>query len=267
MRPMPPDPLRTVNVTRYVLPLREGGSLPAIVEGDDDGQYVLKFRGAGQGPKALLAELVAGQIARRLGLPVPEIVLAELDPALADTEPDPEIQDLVRASGGTNVALDFLPGAFAYDPAVHPVDGELASAVVWFDALVSNLDRTRRNTNLLVWHRRLHLIDHGAALYFHHAPSPFVPRAREPFKLVGDHVLLPRADRIAALDATLAARLDSEFLAGLLAQVPDAWLADDPADAAAAADTRAAYVQYFTDRLQAPRAFALDAAHAHDRLA
>jgi hypothetical protein len=150
---------------------------------------------------------------------------------------------------------------------VHPVDGELASAVVWFDALVSNLDRTRRNTNLLVWHRRLHLIDHGAALYFHHAPSPFVPRAREPFKLVGDHVLLPRADRIAALDATLAARLDSEFLAGLLAQVPDAWLADDPADAAAAADTRAAYVQYFTDRLQAPRAFALDAAHAHDRLA
>jgi hypothetical protein len=238
--------------------------MPAVVEGDDDGLYVLKFRGAGQGPRALVAELVAGQVGRRLGLPVPEIVIAELDPGLADTEPDPEIQDLVRASGGTNVALDFLPGAFAYDPAVHPVDGELASAVVWFDALVSNLDRTRRNTNLLVWHRRLHLIDHGAALYFHHNPAPFVPRAREPFGLVGEHVLLPLADRIGELDAALAARLDGEFMAGLLAQLPDAWLGDN---AAAAAGSRAAYLHYFSERLQAPRAFALDARQAHERLA
>jgi hypothetical protein len=263
---MPPDPLRAVQVTRYVLPLREGGSMPAVVEGDDDGMYVLKFRGAGQGPKALVAELVAGQIARRLGLPVPEIVLADLDPVLADTEPDPEIQDLVRASGGRNVALDFLPGAFAFDPAVHPVDAPLASSVVWFDALVSNLDRTRRNTNLLVWHRRLHLIDHGAALYFHHAAAPFVPRAREPFKLVPEHVLLPLADRIGALDETLAARLDGEFLAGLLDQVPAAWLGDDAAAAAAGA-ARAAYLQYFTQRLEAPRVCALDARQAHERLA
>jgi hypothetical protein len=261
---MPPDPLRAVQVTRYVLPLREGGSMPAVVEGDDDGMYVLKFRGAGQGPKALVAELVAGQIARRLGLPVPEIVLADLDPVLADTEPDPEIQDLVRASGGRNLALDFLPGAFAFDPAVHPVDAPLASSVVWFDALVSNLDRTRRNTNLLVWHRRLQLIDHGAALYFHHAPTPFVERAREPFRLVSEHVLLPTAAGIGEVDATLAARLDAEFLAGLLAQVPAAWLDDDAATAEAA---RAAYLQYFTQRREAPRAFALDARQAHERLA
>ena len=160
--------LRTVHATRYVTPLREGGSLPAVVEGDDDGLYVLKFRGAGQGPKALVAELVAGEIARALGLPVPEIVLVELDAELARTEPDPEIQHLIRASAGLNLALDYLPGAVAFDPAVERPDAELASRIVWFDAYVTNVDRTARNTNLLVWHRELKLIDHGAALYFHH---------------------------------------------------------------------------------------------------
>src|SRR6185295_6957802 len=159
--------MRTVNTTRYVTPLREGGSLPAIIEADDDGMYVLKFRGAGQGPRALIAELVAGEIARAAGLPVPEIVLAELDPELARTEPDPEIQDLIRASAGLNLALDYLPGSVTFDPLAEQTDADLASRIVWFDAFVTNVDRTPRNANMLMWHRRLWLIDHGAALYFH----------------------------------------------------------------------------------------------------
>src|ERR671922_1236071 len=165
--------LRTVIATRYVTPLREGGSLPAIVEADDDGMYVLKFRGAGQGPKALIAELVAGEIARAAGLLVPEIVFMILDPELARTEPDPEIQHLIMASAGLNLALDYLPGAATFDPVVEKPDAELASSIVWFDAYVTNVDRTPRNTNMLVWHRRLWLIDHGAALYFHHTWNNF----------------------------------------------------------------------------------------------
>ena len=160
--------LRTVVATRYVTPLREGGSLPAIVEADDDGMYVLKFRGAGQGPKALIAELVAGEIARAAGLPAPEIVFVELDPELARAEPDPEIQDLIRSSAGLNLALDYLPGSVTFDPVVESPDADLASSIVWFDAYVTNVDRTPRNTNMLMWHRRLWLIDHGASLYFHH---------------------------------------------------------------------------------------------------
>src|SRR3954470_12286880 len=160
--------LRTVKATRYVTPLREGGSLPAIVEADDDGLYVLKFRGAGQGPKALIAELLAGELARALRLPVPEIVFVELGEELARTEPDPEIQDLIRASAGLNLALDYLPGSITFDPAADADEAGLASSVVWFDAYVTNVDRTARNTNMLMWHRRLWLIDHGAALYFQH---------------------------------------------------------------------------------------------------
>ena len=174
--------MRTVEATRYLTPLREGGSLPAIVEADDDGLYVLKFRGAGQGPKALIAELVAGEIGRALGLPVPEIVLMQLDPELARTEPDPEIQDLIRASGGLNLALDYLPGSLAFDPLTMPVDSTLASAIVWFDALVGNVDRTVRNVNMLWWHRRLWLIDHGAALVFQHQWDGFLERATRPFR-------------------------------------------------------------------------------------
>src|SRR5882762_2437423 len=161
--------LRTVKATRYVTPLREGGSLPAIIEADDEGMYVLKFRGAGQGPKALIAELMAGELARVAGLPVPELVFVELDPDLARTEPDPEIQDLIRASAGLNLALDYLPGSVMYDPVAEKLDVELASMIVWFDAFVTNVDRTPRNTNMLMWHRQLQLIDHGAALYFHHS--------------------------------------------------------------------------------------------------
>ena len=192
--------IRTVRATRYVTPLREGGSLPAIVEADDDGLYVLKFRGAGQGPRALVAELVAGEIARAAGLPVPEIVFACVDADLARTEPDAEIQDLIRASAsladgsqGLNLALDYLPGSVAFDPLAWQPDAELASRIVWFDAFVTNLDRTARNTNMLVWHGKLWLIDHGAALYFHHASADYGARATSPFPAIKDHVLLPLA--------------------------------------------------------------------------
>ena len=194
--------LRTVIATRYVTPLREGGSLPAIVEADDDGMYVLKFRGAGQGPKALIAELVAGEIARAAGLPVPEIVFVELDPELARTEPDPEIQALIRASAGLNLALDYLPGAVTFDPVAEQPDADLASAVVWFDAYVTNVDRTPRNTNMLIWHRRLWLIDHGATLYFHHTWTNYRERSRTLFPMIKDHVLLQFASALQEVDAT-----------------------------------------------------------------
>jgi len=268
--PCPPAPqsgpgMRTVTVTRYLTPLREGGSLPAIVEADDEGLYVLKFRGAGQGRKALVAELVAGEIARALGLPVPEIVLATLDPELARTEPDPEIQDLVRASGGLNLALDYLPGAVAFDPLAERCDAPLASSVVWFDAFVGNVDRSARNTNLLTWHGRLWLIDHGATLTFHHAWGDDPERARRPFGLIRDHVLLRHASAVMAVDAGLAARLDEATIAAIVARIPDDWLAGEPAFADLGAHRRA-YVSHFTDRLRAPRAFAEEAARAHAAL-
>jgi len=255
-------PLRTVIATRYVTPLREGGSLPAIVEGDDLGLYVVKFRGAGQGPKALIAELVAGEIARALGLRVPEIVLIELDAALARTEPDPEIQHLIRASAGCNLALDYLPGSMTFDPLVEQPAADLASRIVWFDAYVSNVDRTARNTNLLVWHRQLQLIDHGAALYFHHAWNDYRARSRDPFARIADHVLLPFAGKLAELDDELAARLSTELLAGIVAAVPDSWLAGADAPFADTGAHRAAYVDYLTRRLAAPRAFVTEAQHA-----
>ena len=199
--------LRTVRITRYVTPLREGGSLPAIVEADDDGMYVLKFRGAGQGPRALIAELVSGEIARALGLPVPELVFAELHPDLARTEPDPEIHALILDSAGLNLALDYLPGSVTYDPVVQAPDAELASRIVWFDAYVMNVDRTVRNTNMLMWHRRLWLIDHGATLYFHHTPGwdNDATRSRDPFPLSKDHVLHRHAGGLAAIDESMAA--------------------------------------------------------------
>ena len=239
--------LRTITVGRYVTPLREGGSLPALVEADDEGLYVLKFRGAGQGPKALVAEIIAGGIARQLGLDVPEIVLAALDPDLARTEPDPEIQELIRASGGTNVALDFLPGSANFDPVADPVDAGLASRIVWHDAFTSNVDRSARNTNLLAWHRRLWLIDHGAALYFHHGWDGDPAAADKPFPMIRDHVLLPFASGLTEADAELAPRLDAATVTGIVADVPDALLLDT---AIGGPDTqRRAYVDYFCRRL------------------
>ena len=246
--------MRTITVTRYVTPLREGGSMPAVVEGDDLGLYVLKFRGAGQGVRALLAEMVSGGIARALALPVPEIVLAELDPALAQTEPDPEIQDLVRASGGLNVGLDYLSGALNFDPAVDEVSDDFASRLVWFDALVANVDRTARNTNLLMWHRKPWLIDNGASLTFHHAWNGAVAQPAKAFAPIADHVLLPRATAIAAVDAELAARLTREVITGILAEVPDEFLALAAAEhtegpLAQPASHRQAYVEHFCARL------------------
>jgi hypothetical protein len=260
--------VRTVRATRYVTPLREGGSLPAIVEGDDDGLYVLKFRGAGQGPRALIAELVAGELARAVGLPVPEIVFALLDADLARTEPDAEIQDLIRASAalvdgsaGLNLALDYLPGSIGFDPLVMQPDADLAARIVWFDAFVTNIDRTARNTNMLVWHGKLWLIDHGAALYFHHDWRDFMSRATSPFAAIKDHVLLPFAGDLAAADAALAARLDAAVIAAVVALIPDTWLEDEPLFADKA-EHRAAYASYLTRRLEAPRAFAEEAARA-----
>src|SRR5919202_1871201 len=235
-----PGVLRTVTATRYVTPLREGGSLPALVEADDDGLYVVKFRGAGQGPKALAAEIVAGEAARALGLPVPELVLVELDPQLADAEPDPEIQELLAASAGLNVGLDFLPGALPYAPA-RPPDAELAADVVWFDALVLNVDRTPRNPNLLRWHGRTWLIDHGAALYVHHGGGDVVARAGAPFPPIRDHVLLPGAGSLLEADARLAGRLDRPRLDAIAALVPDGWAGGAP------------YAEHLAARLEAPR--------------
>lgn len=246
--------MRTITVNRYVTPLREGGSMPAVVEGDDLGVYVLKFRGAGQGVRALMAEIIAGGIARALGLPVPEIVLAHLDTALAQTEPDPEIQDLVRASGGLNVAMDYLSGALNFDPAVDVVSDDFASRLVWFDALVGNVDRSARNTNLLVWHRQPWLIDHGAALTFHHAWNGAVAQPAKPFAPIAEHVLLARATAVAEVDGELAARLSPAVISGVLAEVPDEFL-----QLAAAGQTdgslstpaahRQAYADYFMARL------------------
>jgi hypothetical protein len=252
---------RTVKATRYVTPLREGGSLPAIVEADDDGLYVLKFRGAGQGPKALIAELLAGELARALALPVPEIVFVELGAELARTEPDPEIQDLIRASAGLNLALDYLPGSITFDPAADTVEAGLASAVVWFDAFVTNVDRTARNTNMLMWHRRLRLIDHGAALYFHHNWENYLERSRMPFTQVKDHVLLPSASALEEADARLAALVTPELIESLAALVPDEWLGSESRFSDADAH-RAAYVEYLLSRLQVPRDFVREAVNA-----
>jgi len=257
--------MRTVAATRYVTPLREGGSLPAIVEADDAGLYVLKFRGAGQGPKVLIAELVAGELARLAGLAIPEIVLIELDADLARTEPDPEIQQLIRASAGLNLALDYLPGSVTFDPIADQPDALLASSIVWFDAYVSNVDRTPRNANMLMWHRKLWLIDHGAALYFHHGWSESTDRSQDPFTRIKDHILLKFASVLREADAALAARITPDVIRRILALVPDAWLAADSPFATAQA-AREAYIQHLSRRLQAPRAFFEEALRARAQL-
>lgn len=253
--------LRTVTATRYVTPLREGGSLPAVVEADDEGLYVMKFRGAGQGRKALIAEIIAGELARHLQLPVPEIVLIELDADMARTEPDPEIQHLIRASAGLNLALDYLPGSVNYDPLVDRPDAQLASRIVWFDALVTNVDRTARNTNMLLWHRRLTLIDHGAALYFHHDWANAAHAAASRFVPVKDHVLLPLATEMAQVDAQMAELITPELVASVVGLVPESWLTDEPGFSDAG-EHRRAYADYLNRRVALPRAFLEEAIHA-----
>jgi hypothetical protein len=246
--------VRTVHATRYVTPLREGGSMPGLVEADDDGLYVLKFRGAGQGAKALVAELVAGELARAAGLPVPEIVFVQLDARLGRAEPDPEIQELIAASDGLNVGLDFLPGSLTYNPAAGPpLEPQLAAAIVWLDALTTNVDRSPQNPNLLLWHGRVWLIDHGAALYLQHAWNDPPAEARRPFPAIRNHVLLPCAGDIREADELLAPLLGAAVVEQVLARVPDDWYAPRK---------RAEYVEYLRRRLEPPRGFAAEAEEA-----
>lgn len=259
--------VRTVTATRYVTALREGGSLPAIVEADDSGLYVVKFRGAGQGPKALIAEFIAGEIGRTLGLLVPEIVFIEIDPALGRNEPDFEIQALVKASTGLNLALDYLSGALAFDALIKPEpELELASAIVWFDAYITNPDRTARNTNLLVWHKRLWLIDHGAAMYFQHTWTDYLTRSRTPFTPIKEHVLLPFASSIAAVDSNLRSKLNSTVLEEIVMAVPDSWLEAVDTNFNDLEEHRAAYLSYLISRLEAAPIFVEEAINARARL-
>jgi hypothetical protein len=257
--------MRTVLATRYVTPLREGGSLPGLVEADDDGLYVVKFRGAGQGPRALVAEWLAGELARAIGLAVPDLVAVEVDPSLGDAEPDEEIHDLVRASGGLNLGLDFLPGALTFNRAVAnqagSADPDAAADTVWFDALVTNPDRTAQNPNLLIWHGRTWLIDHGAALYIHHTWRDPDEHARRPFERIRDHVLLPFAGSIESADERHAGQIDRSLLVGLVEALPSLWLPPDPTIGDAAAQ-RAAYITYLLRRLEGPRRFVEEAERA-----
>lgn len=216
--------LRTVAVTRYITPLREGGSLPALAEADDDFKYVLKFRGAGHGVKALIAELLGGEIARALGLKIPELVFATLDEAFGRSEGDEEIQDLLKGSQGLNLALHFLSGAITYDPVVNQIDPTLASKIVWLDAFTTNIDRTFKNTNMLMWHKELWLIDHGATFYFHHSWDQWEKHALSPFGLIKNHVLLPQASEIGAVNEFCQAALPDSLLQAIVNLIPEEWL-------------------------------------------
>ncbi|MGZ4182657.1 MAG: HipA family kinase [Solirubrobacteraceae bacterium] len=250
------DALRSVCATRYVAPLREGGSLPGLVEADDDGMYVMKFRGAGQGVAALVAEVVAGELARSLGLLMPELVVAWLEPELARAEPDVEIQELAAASVGANLGVDFLPGALPFTPAAaSAINPDLAAEIVWFDALVMNVDRTPRNPNLLAWHNRVWLIDHGAAFYRQHGEAPLAESAGAPFPLIRDHVLQNRAGSIVEADERLAIAAE-QAISRSVALVPEAWLGDDPSR------RRADFEAFLRERLTRPRSFVEEAEDA-----
>ncbi len=256
--------IRTVNVTRYVTPLREGGSLPAIAEADDEFLYVIKFRGAGQGVKALIAELLGGELARAAGLNVPEIVFANLDEGFGRTEPDEEIQDLMKFSIGLNLGLHYLQGAITFDPAVHKVEPLLASKIVWLDSLLTNVDRSYRNTNMLIWQKELWLIDHGASLYFHHNWSGWQLHATKPFPQIKDHVMLPFASELETAAEQLTQKISAEKIAALCAIIPDDWLKatfDEPTN-----DVKEVYQNYFTTRLRSSHIFLNEAIDARNQL-
>ncbi len=257
--------LRSVHVIRYITPLREGGSLPAIVEADDGFMYVLKFRGAGQGVKALIAELIGGEIARALGLRVPEIVFANIDEAFGRTEPDEEIQDLLKASTGLNLALHYLSGSISFDPAVTTVDATLASQIVWLDCLLTNMDRTVRNTNMLWWHKELWLIDHGACLYFHHNPLNWQEQALRPFTLIKDHVLLKQASQLEAVDTSFHTILTNNRIRAIVNLIPDDWLAGDTSFSSTD-EHRQMYAQFLETRLANSTIFLKEAQHAANAL-
>lgn len=257
--------LRTVNVTRYVTTLREGGSMPAIAAADDDFLYALKFSGAGQGAKALIAELIGGEIARHLNLKIPEIVFAQLDEAFGRTEPDEEIQDLLRASEGLNIALHYLSGAITYDPAVTVIDETLASKIVWLDCFITNVDRTARNTNMLLWQKELWLIDHGACLYFHHSWDNAPAQAVRPFIHVKDHVLLQRATELKSVHALFTAKLTPEIIIDIVDLIPNEWLLiDSPFDNYE--EHRKAYSNFLITRLASAVFFVNEAINAREKL-
>jgi len=253
--------LRTVNVTRYITPLREGGSLPALAEADDDFKYVLKFKGAGHGVKALIAELVGGQIAKALKLQLPELVFANLDEAFGRSEGDEEIQDLLQGSQGLNLALHFLTGSITFDPVVTTVDDKLASQIVWLDAYITNVDRTFRNTNMLIWHKELWLIDHGACLYFHHSWNNWEQHAKSPFALIKDHVLLPQASLLKEVDAEFKKLLTNEILEEIVRTIPEEWLVWEDTDETPEA-LRNVYLQFLQTRLDNSEIFVNQAQHA-----
>jgi hypothetical protein len=264
MRSFSPE-IRAVQVTRYVTPLREGGSLPAIVEADDDFLYVLKFRGAGQGVKALIAELIGGEIARAIGLKIPEIVFANLDEGFGRTEPDEEIQDLLKGSVGLNLGLHYLSGATSFDPVVTTVHPKLASKIVWLDSLLNNVDRTSRNTNLLWWRKELWLIDHGASLYFHHSWHNWEEQAIRPFSHIKDHVLLPQASELETVDKEMHSLLTEDTIRAIVALVPEEWLlADSPFESTEL--HREAYVQFLIKRLEHSSLFIKEAQNAQEGL-
>jgi hypothetical protein len=258
------SPIRTVNITRYVTPLREGGSLPAIVEADDEFLYALKFRGAGQGVKALVAELLGGEVARALGLRVPEIVFAQVDPAFGRTEPDEEIQDLLKASEGLNLALHYLSGAITFDPVVTTVDATLASQIVWLDSFLTNVDRTPRNTNLLMWHKELWLIDHGASLYFHHSWDNWQEQSERPFVQIKDHVLLPWATELESVDKTCQQILTKEGIAAIVDLIPDDWI--NNTSYPQGEDVRRVYKDFLCNRLLHSSTFVNEAQNARKAL-
>lgn len=260
-----PLELRTVNVTRYISPLREGGSLPALAEADDDFKYVLKFRGAGHGVKALIAELIGGEIARVLKLKMPELVFANLDEAFGRTEGDEEIQDLLQGSQGLNLALHFLSGAITFDPVVTKLSPELASQIVWLDAFITNVDRTFRNTNMLIWHKELWLIDHGASLYFHHSWNSWETHAKSPFALIKDHVLLPQATELPATDATFKKLLTKEILQDIVNYIPEDWLHWEDSEQTPD-EIRAVYFQFLWTRLNHSEIFINEAQNAREKL-
>jgi hypothetical protein len=257
--------IRTVNVTRYITPLREGGSMPAIAEADDGFMYVLKFRGAGQGPKALIAELIGGEIARTLGLKIPELVFANLDEAFGRTEPDEEIQDLLKASVGLNLGLHYLSGSITFDPTVTIVDTKLASQIVWLDSLLMNVDRTARNTNMLLWKKELWLIDHGAALYFHHSWQDWQEQAKRPFTHIKDHVLLSKATQIETVDIEFRALLTDDTIKNIVTLIPDEWLIKD-SPFQSADEHRKAYAAFLIERLAHSAIFVKEVQYAKETL-
>lgn len=256
--------LRTINVTRYIAPLREGGSLPALAEADDDFKYVLKFKGAGHGVKALIAELLGGEIARTLGLKIPELVFANLSEDFGRTEADEEIQDLLQGSQGLNLALHFLSGAINFDPVVTAIDAELASQIVWLDAFVTNVDRTFRNTNMMIWHKELWLIDHGASFYFHHSFTNWESHAKSPFALIKDHVLLPKASLLEETDRAFKALLSEEKIKAIVELIPNEWLHWEDSDESPEA-IRKVYFDFLTTRLAHSEIFIKEAQNARQK--